>query len=58
MNAHFHIHFDHHDRLLSRITRELTLAYDWLTGPALTDQERLNLELAQAQPDKYFNGAI
>ena len=51
MNAHFHIHFDHHNRLLSRITRELTAAYDWLTGPALTDQERLNLEVERKGTD-------
>ena len=59
MNAHIHFHIDHnHDRLLDRISRELTVAYDWLTGPAMSDQERLNRELAQTRSNKYSNGVI
>ena len=59
MNAHIPFHIDHDpDRLLSRISRELTVAYDWFAGPAMSDQERLNRELAQTRSSKYSNGVI
>ena len=59
MNVHLHFHFDHnHDGLLTRIARDLGVAYDWLAGPGLSDQERLNRELAEARNGKYGVGAI
>ncbi|HEU0020120.1 MAG TPA: hypothetical protein VFR55_00375 [Dehalococcoidia bacterium] len=44
-------HFEHTTaHLLPRIVRSLAVGYDWLTGPAMTDQERVNHELAATEP--------
>ena len=59
MNAHIHFHFDHsHDGLLTRIARDLGAACDWLTGPGMSAQERLNRELADIRNDKHGVGVI
>lgn len=59
MHAHIHVHFDHHHGgLFSRIARDLGAAYDWLAGPAMSEQERLDRELAEARSSKYAEGAL
>jgi hypothetical protein len=40
--------------LVPKIFRGLVLGYDWLTGPAMSDQERLNHELAATEPLRHF----
>ncbi len=59
MNAHIHIHLDHnHDGLFNRIARDLGAAYDWLAGPALSEQERVNRALAEARNGKFGPEAL
>ena len=59
MHAHINVHFDHnHDRLFSRISRDLGAAYDWLAGPGMSGQERMSRELAEVRNGKYSNGAV
>ncbi len=43
---HIHLHFENnHEGLFSRVTRDLGTALDWLTGPAMSQQERLDRTL-------------
>ncbi len=57
MHAHLHIHLDHnHDGLLTRMGRDLGLAFNWLGGPAMSDQDRLNRVQAEARNDRYSVG--
>ena len=42
MNPHLHLHFGHsHDGLFGRVARDLGTALDRMTGPALSQQQRL-----------------
>ena len=42
--------------LLPKIAKGLIVGYDWLASPAMSDQERLNHELAATEPVRHFNG--
>ena len=54
MHAHIHVHFDHNnDGLFSQVARELANAMDWVTGPALPEQQKRDLTLAEAQNRKF-----
>ncbi len=41
---------DHHHGILSKIVKDLFVAYDWLSGPPMTDHDRTNREIAEARP--------
>lgn len=59
MHAHFSVHWAHgHDGLLGRVARDLGAAYAWLTGPALSEQERQRRELAEIGAWNYLSGAL
>lgn len=59
MHAHFSVHWDHgHAGLLSRVARDLGAAYAWLTGPALSEQERQRRELAEIGAWNHLSGAL
>ena len=59
MSLHIHLHTDHnHDGLLVRIARDLGAAHDWLAGPGMSEQERMQRELAQARNDRHGSGAL
>ena len=50
---HVHFHFDHsHDGPFSRITRRLGGTLDWIAGPAMSQQERMERTLAEVQNEK------
>ena len=54
---HIHLHFENnHEGLFSRVTRDLGTALDWLTGPAMSQQERLDRTLLETQHDKHGVG--
>ena len=56
---HVHFHFDHdHDGLFGRVTRDLGSALDWLTGPAMSQQQRLDRARSEAQNDKHGYGVL
>jgi hypothetical protein len=42
--------------LLNRITKDLVAVYDWLAGPPMSDQERMNRLLEETRPlrDKHL----
>ncbi len=59
MHTHFHIHFDHnHNGLFNRIARGLGAACEGLNGPAMSERERFDRELAEAHNSKYSVGAL
>jgi hypothetical protein len=44
-------HFGHtSNHLLPKIVRSLVVGYDWLSGPAMSEQDRVNHELAATEP--------
>ena len=54
MQVNMHVHFDHNnDGLFSQVARELANAIDWVTGPALPEQQKRDLTLAEAQNRKF-----
>ena len=56
---HVHFHFDHnHDGPFSRLTRDLGGTLDWVTGPAMSQQERMELTLAEVQNEMRGYGVI
>lgn len=59
MHTHISIHNDHsHGGLFSRVAHELGAAIDWLTGPAMSDQERQERVVAEVQNLRYDTTAI
>ena len=53
------IHFDHnHDGLLGRMSRNMGAALDWLTGPAMTAQERREQTLADVRNRRFEDTVI
>jgi len=41
----------HDDKgILPKIGHQLVHIYDWITGPAMTEQDRINRELAESEP--------
>ena len=56
---HVHFHFDHNrNGPFSRLTRELGGALDWITGPAMSQQELMERTLAEIQNDMRGYGVI
>lgn len=56
---HVHLHFDHnHDGLLTRVTRDVGSALSWLTGPAMSQQERLDRSLLEAKRHQHGLGIL
>ena len=45
---------DHKDSLLTRIVKDITIAYDWLSGPGMTERDRLSRDIAEARPNITF----
>ena len=59
MHAHFTVHFDHnHNGLIGRFSRNVGTALDWLTGPALTDQERSQQTLADVRNRRFEDSVL
>ena len=62
---HIHIHFNHnsdhahsHPGPFHRVAREVGSTVDWLTGPGLTDLQRLNRARAEARNERYGGGIL
>ena len=59
MNAHIHLHLDHrHAGLFSRVIRDIGNALDWITGPGMSNQERLERAKAEALYSKQGFGVL
>ena len=59
MHAHIHLHLDHnHGGLFSRVTRDIGSALDWITGPAMSSQERLKRAQAEVRSNKSGYGIL
>ena len=59
MHLHIALHKDHsHNDLLGRVSRDLGAALDWLTGPAMSEQDRLHSTLADARNRSCENGVL
>ena len=59
MHLHVSLHRSHsHDGLVCRISRDLGAALDWLTGPAMTEQDRLQLDLADVRNRAHETGSL
>jgi hypothetical protein len=41
---------NHPEGLLNRIAKDIVAVYDWLSGPPMSEQERMNRTLAEARP--------
>jgi hypothetical protein len=42
---------DHHQEgLLHWVTKDIAAVYDWLSGPPMSEQERMNRMLAETRP--------
>jgi len=53
------MHRDHtHDDLVGRVSRDLGNAVEWLTGPAMTDQERREHALADVRNRRFEDTVI
>ncbi|MFQ6029941.1 MAG: hypothetical protein ACE5Q6_20905 [Dehalococcoidia bacterium] len=53
MALHGEKHQDqHHTGILPRIAHDIVVAYDWLTGPAMSERERIRRELYESQHGK------
>ena len=54
MKANTSIHAEHdHAGWLSRVAHDVSVALDWLTGPAMSEQERQDRVVAEVQNLKY-----
>jgi hypothetical protein len=40
--------------LVPKIVKSLIVGYDWLSGPAMSEQDRLNQEIAVTEPLRHF----
>ena len=43
---------DNHEGLLTRLLRDLARLNDWLSGPAMTDHDRLRRSLEETQVER------
>ncbi len=41
---------NHQEGLLNRLVKVMVTAYDWLSGPPMSEQERINRALAETRP--------
>ena len=44
----------HHSGLVTRIVHDVAVAYDWLSGPAMSERERVQRQLYESQYDRKF----
>lgn len=59
MHFHFQVSEDSsQDRLFDRLNRRLGNAIEWLSGPAMSEQERFDRVRAEVQSDKYGYGIL
>ena len=59
MKANTVTHTEHnHAGLFGRVAHEVSTALDWLTGPAMSEQERTERATAQVQNLKYDTSAL
>ena len=59
MHAHVSLHLDrNHDGLVSRVAREVGVALDWISGPALSDQQYLERARAEARNERHGYGVL
>lgn len=59
MKANTSLQREHnHDGLFSRIAHDVTVALDWLTGPAMSQQERRERLMAEVQNLKHDTSAL
>ncbi len=49
MTLHLNKHLEHPTHLLPAIAKGLVAGYDWLAGPALSEQERMEHALAETE---------
>ena len=56
MNRHEngHPNFLHLGEVLHHMEESVVAAYDWLSGPAMSDQERVQRQLYESQYDRKF----
>ena len=53
------VHSDHsHYGLFGRVSHNVGTALDWLTGPAMTEQERSQLTLADVRNRRFEDTAL
>ncbi|MDE2780075.1 MAG: hypothetical protein OXN21_03660 [Chloroflexota bacterium] len=59
MQLHFHgSEGSNQDGVLDRLNRRLGNAIEWLSGPAMSEQERFDRVRAEVQSDKYGYGIL
>ncbi len=50
-----HIHFQEKG-ILPKLGHQIVAIYDWLSGPPMTEQERVTRALAEMESDKQLGG--
>ena len=59
MSVHLHVHIDHHhDGFLTRLSRDLGHALDWMAGPPMSEQQRYDRLQAEVRGNKYGHGVL
>ncbi len=59
MSAHIHVHLNHnHAILFGRVARDIGNALDWITGPGMSNQERLERAKAETLYSKQGFGVL
>ena len=48
----------HHSGIFTRIAHEIVAAHDWLVGPAMSERDRVEREIAESRHDKHLNVAL
>ena len=48
MTMHFH-RAHHNSELVSKLLKEVVQVHDWLAGPAMSEHDRLEREIAESQ---------
>ena len=54
MAVHLHIH---EKGILPKLGHQIVAIYDWLSGPAMTDQERISRSLVESETLRQVGGA-
>ena len=56
MALHGEKHQERHQAgLLTRLAHDIVVAYDWLSGPPMSERDRMNRDLAESRHDKHLN---
>ena len=59
MKANTSMHSEHdHAGLISRVAHDLSAALEWVTGPAMSEQERVERAMAEAKRLRYDTSAM